>query len=40
LAADFELGRCVLETTGWSGLAFVMFLGVALFGWAFRRIKK
>lgn len=40
LAADFELGRCVAETTGWNGLALLMFIGVALFGWAFKKKRR
>lgn len=39
LAADFALGQCVLDATGWHALSVAMFAGVAAFGWLFYRRK-
>lgn len=40
LAADYALGQCVLQATGWHGLSFLMFLGVTLGGWLFWKRPK
>lgn len=40
LDADRELMMCVAQTTGWEPLGALMFAGVALFGWYFRRKGK
>lgn len=37
LTADIELARCVAATSGGPIMGSVMFVGVALFGWFFRR---
>lgn len=39
LAADWALAKCV-ASTGYPGMAAIMFVGVALFGWWFRRRGK
>ena len=36
LTADLDLAWCVAEVAGWP-MALVMFAGVALFGWTYRR---